>query len=657
MCGIAGIVDFAAARDPRANIRLASAMGDALRHRGPDAGGAWADPEAGVFLAHRRLAIVELSEAGAQPMSTPDGLCHLTYNGEAYNAQELRPELEAAGYSFRGHSDTEIVLYGCRHWGVAETAKRLIGLFAFAYWDGPSRTLSLVRDRLGKKPLYWFRTGDALAFASELRPLMLHPECPRTIDRASVAEYLRLLAVPAPHSIFEGVGKLEAGAVLTVDVAARTVRESRYWTLRAAAERGAADAFTGPAEEAVEETERLLLDATRLRLVSDVPLGAFLSGGIDSSTIVALMQEVGGGNTRTFSIGYGSGEYDEAVDAERVAAHLGTDHTSFIVEPADALGVIPKLPQIFDEPFADTSQIPTYLVSSLARSQVTVALTGDGGDEVFAGYNRHVAAGGLLRRLGRLPGPARAALAAGMTSLSPDAWGRLLGAVPARMRPRAVGEKLHKLAPLLRLDEREQYRRLVSHWEDPEAVVVGGRERASPIDDPSLDALLPDPVARMRYLDLATYLADDILTKVDRASMAVALETRAPLLDHRLVEWSFRVPTQIHLRNGEGKWLLRRILEKRVPRSLFERPKMGFGIPVGEWLRGPLKPWADALLDPSRLAATGLLRPEPIRALWQSHLSGRVNAQYQLWPVLMLVAWLEAYGERGALAPAPMMAA
>lgn len=657
MCGIAGIVDFASARDPRANLRLATAMGDALRHRGPDAGGAWADTEAGVYLAHRRLAIVELSEAGAQPMSTPDGLGHLSYNGEAYNAQDLRPELEAAGYRFRGHSDTEIVLYGCQHWGPAETAKRLIGLFAFAYWDARSRTLSLVRDRLGKKPLYWFRTRGALAFASELRPLMLHPECPRTIDRASVAEYLRLLAVPAPHSIFEGVGKLEAGAVLTVDVPRGKVAESRYWTLREAAEQGVANPFAGSPEEAVEETERLLLDATRMRLISDVPLGAFLSGGIDSSTIVALMQEVGGGNTRTFSIGYGSGEYDEAADAERVAAHLGTDHTSFILEPEDALAVIPKLPAIFDEPFADTSQIPTYLVSSLARSQVTVALTGDGGDEVFAGYNRHVAAGGLLRRLGRLPGPARAALAGAMTSLSPDAWSRLLSAVPAGVRPRAVGEKLHKLAPLLRLDEREQYRRLVSHWEDPESVVEGGRERRSPIDDASLDALLPDPVARMRYLDLATFLADDILTKVDRASMAVALETRAPLLDHRLVEWSFRVPTAIHLHNGEGKWLLRRILEKRVPRSLFERPKMGFGIPVGAWLRGPLKPWAEALLDPSRLAATGLLRPEPIRALWQSHLSGRVNAQYQLWPVLMLVAWLEAYGERGALAPAPMMAA
>ncbi|HEX2762673.1 MAG TPA: asparagine synthase (glutamine-hydrolyzing) [Allosphingosinicella sp.] len=657
MCGIAGIVDFAAARDPQANLRLARAMGDALTHRGPDAGGAWADAEGGVFLAHRRLAIVELSEAGAQPMATPDGQGHLSYNGEAYNAQDLRPGLEAAGYRFRGHSDTEVVLYGCQHWGPAETAKRLIGLFAFAYWDKRTRRLTLVRDRLGKKPLYWFRTAKALAFSSELRPLMLHPECPRTIDRASVAEYLRLLSVPAPHSIFEGVGKLEAGAVLTIDVPARRVAESRYWTLRGAAEAAAADPFAGSPEEAVEETERLLLDATRIRLVSDVPLGAFLSGGIDSSTIVALMQEVGGGNTRTFSIGYRSGDYDEAADAERVAAHLGTDHTSFVLEPADALAVIPKLPQIFDEPFADTSQIPTYLVSSLARSQVTVALTGDGGDEVFAGYNRHVAAGGLLRRLGRLPGPARAALSAAMTSLSPDAWSRLLRAVPAGVRPRAAGEKLHKLAPLLRLDEREQYRRLVSHWEEPEELVEGASERPSPIDDPSLDALLPDPVARMRYLDLATFLADDILTKVDRASMAVALETRAPLLDHRLVEWSFRVPTAIHLHGGEGKWLLRRILERRVPRALFERPKMGFGIPVGEWLRGPLRPWAENLLNPARLAATGLVRPEPIRSLWQSHRDGKVNAQYRLWPVLMLVAWLEAYGERGALAPAPMMAA
>ena len=400
----------------------------------------------------------------------------------------------------------------------------------------------------------------------------------------------------------------------------------------------------GSADEAVREVERLLLDATKVRLISDVPLGAFLSGGIDSSTIVALMQEAGSKPTRTFSIGYAHREYDESADAERIAAHLGTDHTTFRVEPDDALAVIPSLPAMFDEPFADTSQIPTYLVAKLARQHVTVALTGDGGDEVFAGYNRHVAANGMLKRLSALPAPVRSAIAGAMTSLSPDRWQSLLDVLPDRLRPRALGEKLHKLAPLMTLSEQEQYRRVVSHWNDPGELVVGHSERPSAIDaDPP--GVLSDAVERMRYLDLATYLPGDILTKVDRATMAASLEARAPLLDHRLVEWSFRVPTAVHIQNGQGKWLLRRILQKRVPPELFERPKSGFGIPLGEWLRGPLRDWAEDLLSESRLDAAGI-RPEPVRRLWQDHLSGTANGQYLLWPVLMLMAWLEEWGSR-----------
>jgi asparagine synthase (glutamine-hydrolysing) len=355
------------------------------------------------------------------------------------------------------------------------------------------------------------------------------------------------------------------------------------------------------------------------------------------------MQQAGSGRARTFSIGYRNREYDEALEAERIAAHLGTDHTSFTLEPQDALAVIPSLPAIFDEPFGDTSQIPTFIVSRLARQHVTVALTGDGGDEVFAGYNRHIAAGGLLRRIERLPRPLRTGMARAMRSLSPEAWQSLLRVVPASRRPRAVGEKLHKLAPLLDLDQQEQYRRVTSHWHDPASIVIGGSERPNAIDDETLGALFDDPVARMRYLDLASYLPGDILTKVDRASMAVSLETRAPLLDHRLVEFSFRLPSAIHLRGGEGKWLLRRVLERQVPRALFERPKTGFGVPVGEWLRGPLRDWAEELLSEKRLAATGLLRPGPIRVLWERHLSGAANAQYELWPVLMLIAWHGAY--------------
>ena len=654
MCGIAGLIDAKGRRAPDANRRLAQAMADAIRHRGPDGSGVWGDGEAGVWLSHRRLAIIDLTEAGAQPMATPDGRGHLTYNGEAYNAPDLRPDLEAAGYAFRGHSDTEVILYGCQYWGVAETARRLTGMFAFAYWDARDRKLWLVRDRLGKKPIYWMNRGGSFAFASELRPLLLHPEAPRGIDRSSVAEYLRTLYVAAPHSIIDGVHKLEPGGILTFEPASGRVTTERYWSLDREVARAQADPFCGTPEDAVSEAERLLDDSTRIRLMSDVPLGAFLSGGIDSSTIVALMQKHSAGATRTFSIGYRDSEYDEARHAEQIAAHLGTDHTTFYLEPDDALAVVPELPRIFDEPFADASQIPTYMVSRLARQHVTVALTGDGGDEVFAGYNRHAAAGGLLGRLGRLPGPVRAAMAGTMTSLSPNQWQSLLRIVPGRVRPRAVGEKLHKLAPLLRLKGRDQYRRLISQWPDPAAIARGGGERPGPIDDEGLDALLPDRVAEMRYLDLVTYLPGDILTKVDRASMAVSLETRAPLLDHRLVEFSFRLPSSIHLRGGQTKWVLRQILERHVPRSLYDRPKMGFGVPIDSWLRGPLRDWAEDLLGERRLRDQGLLRPEPVRDLWRQHLSGRVNAQYQIWGVLMLNAWIDAYSaELTGAAPAP----
>ena len=643
MCGIAGHVDFVGTRPAEANERLAQAMGDAIRHRGPDSGAILrAAPSA--WLSFRRLSIQDVSEAGNQPMSTADGQAHIVFNGEAYNAADLRPELETAGFRFRGHSDTEVVLYGCRHWGIEQTVSRLTGMFAFAYVDSVSNKLSLVVDRLGKKPIYWFQIDKAFGFASELKALTRHPDCPREIDRASVAEFLRLLYIPAPHSIYVGVQKLEPGHILTVqlDTGASTVEP--FWSLREAATRAKHDPFTGSAEEAVLEAERLLLDATKARLISDVPLGAFLSGGIDSSTIVALMQEAGAKPTRTFSIGYAHREYDESADAERIAAHLGTDHTTFRVEPEDALAVIPSLPAMFDEPFADTSQIPTYLVAKLARQHVTVALTGDGGDEVFAGYNRHVAANGLLKRLSALPAPIRSAMAGAMTSVSPDKWQSLLDVLPDRIRPRALGEKLHKLAPLMTLSEQDQYRRVVSHWNDSAELVVGYAARSSAIDaEPP--AVLSDAVERMRYLDLATYLPGDILTKVDRATMAASLEARAPLLDHRLVEWSFRVPTAVHIQNGQGKWLLRRILEKRVPRELFERPKAGFGIPLGEWLRGPLRDWAEDLLSESHLDASGI-RAEPVRRLWQDHLSGVANGQYLLWPVLMLMAWLEEWGSR-----------
>ena len=419
----------------------------------------------------------------------------------------------------------------------------------------------------------------------------------------------------------------------------RSTELSRYWSLEEAVERAKRDPFGGTPLEAVQEAEQLLLDATRIRLISDVPLGAFLSGGIDSSTIVSLMQEVGPKPVRTFSIGYAEQAYDESAEAARIAKHLGTNHTTFRVEPEDALNVIPSLATMFDEPFADTSQIPTYLVAKLAREHVTVALTGDGGDEIFAGYNRHLAANGLLRLLSGLPAPVRSMLSGAMTRLSPNKWQALFDLLPAGAKPRSAGEKLHKLAPLLNLSEQEQYRRIISHWDDPKSL-VGAEERSPNFD--GLDDLLDDPVERMRYRDIATYLPGDILTKVDRATMAASLEARAPLLDHRLVEWSFRVPTSVHIQKGQGKWILRQVLGKRVPAQLFERPKSGFGIPLGDWLKGPLRPWAEELLSEHRLATAGI-QPAPVRKLWREHLAGQGNGQYLLWPVLMLMAWLEEW--------------
>ncbi len=656
MCGIAGFIDLKGARTAQENERIARAMGDSIRHRGPDEGAVWGNPQVGVWLAHRRLSIVELSQAGSQPMATPDGRAHIVYNGEIYNAAELRPELEAAGYRFRGHSDTEVLLYGCHHWGVERTLSRLIGFFAFAYWDEAERSLTLVCDRLGKKPLYFCNGARSFLFGSELRPLMLHPDCPREVDRSSVAGYLRTHYIAAPDSILAGVEKVAPGEMVVFRPDRGELRRRPYWDLLEVAQRGIAAGWSGSAEEAVDAAESLISEATRVRLVSDVPLGAFLSGGIDSSTVVAMMRRHATGQVRTFSIGYTEAEYDEAPQARAVAEHLGTDHTELILEPADALAAIPSLPTMFDEPFGDMSQIPTYLVSRLARQHVKVALGGDGGDELFAGYNRHVAAGGLLGRLNAMPRGARLALSKALRLLPPDRWQALLSPLPDRTRPRAVGEKIHKLANLLAAHEQQQYRSLISQWADPASVVIDGPERPGLIDDQALRERFPDLVAYMRLLDIATWLPGDVLTKVDRASMAVSLEARAPLLDHRLVEFSFRIPSSLHLREGQGKWLLRKVLERSVPRHLWDRPKTGFGVPMDRWLRGPLREWAEALLSPESLRATGLLRPEPVQQLWQRHLAGRANAQYQLWPVLMLLAWLEQW--RGQTATArPLCAA
>ena len=637
MCGIAGLLSVSA-RGSNSVDRLAQAMGDAVAHRGPDDYGIWSDPEAGVAMTQRRLSIVDLSPAGHQPMISADGRYIIVYNGEIYNFLELRPELEARGVVFRGHSDTEVMLEAFAAFGIAATVKRLIGMFAIAVWDKRERTLTLIRDRLGIKPLYWGQFGGLFVYGSELKALRACPGWEPRIDRRAVASYLRHDYIPVPHTIYEGVHHLPPGSILTLPWGGEPSIE-RYWDARDVVCNGIRNPIAGSDAELTDRLEALLTDAVKRRMIADVPLGAFLSGGVDSSTVVALMQKVNAGPVKTFSIGFDNDDYNEAPYAAAVARHLKTDHTELTVTSQQALDVIPKLAEMFDEPFADSSQIPTYLVSALTRQHVTVALSGDGGDELFAGYTRYQLAERMWRGLSMLPLPARRGLAASIRTVSPDRWTRMLAGLPARLRPGAVGDKLHKFADVLEQpDSQSVYRRLVTHWE-PGSVMPGANEYDTVLSDPTVSSDIPNFLDRMQFLDLVTYLPNDILTKVDRASMAVALEARVPLIDHRVVEFAWQLPRSAKFRDGTGKWLLRQVLYRHVPKELIERPKMGFGIPLGDWLRGPLRDWAEDLLDERRLVEAGLLDPARVRAVWQEHLSGRRNWQYLIWNILMLEAW------------------
>jgi asparagine synthase (glutamine-hydrolysing) len=640
LCGLAGLwgTDLRVEELHRAAERMA----EVLRHRGPDDSAVWIDEEASVALSHRRLSIIDLSKAGRQPMASRSGRSVIVYNGEVYNFRDLRSELRARGVAFRGGSDTEVVLEACEHWGVEATCKRLVGMFAFAIWDVERRELKLVRDRLGIKPLYWGRIGSGIAFASELRSLRRHPAWDAPVDRNALALYLRRNCIPAPYTIFQGIHKLEPGCVLTA-TDGQPRRIERFWSLEAVVEGARRERLDDISdEEGLVLVDNALRRAVRDRMVADVPLGAFLSGGIDSSSVVALMQAQSDRPVRTFSLGFPDPDHDEAPSARRVAAHLRTDHTEFYVTAAEALAVIPNMPRVFDEPFGDSSQVPTYLVSRLAREQVTVAMSGDGGDEVFAGYNRHRIARVALGRLFDLPLPARRALRSALLALPTDTWSRLVERGPHRFRGRRVADNIHKLAGVLDAGGwGELHQLLASHWQDPSRIVLGGYEPSSPFTDPYVGVLLTDPMERMVFLDTITYLPDDILTKVDRASMSVSLEVRVPLLDHRLLELVWRLPTRFRIRDGETKWALRQLLYQHVPKPLLDRPKHGFGIPIGPWLRGPLRDWAEELLAPSRLRGEGYLDPEPIRALWDDHLAGRGAWQFHLWDVLMFQAWLE----------------
>ena len=638
MCGIAGFVDLKR-RSGSDELRVRAArMVGSLLHRGPDDQGAWTDAEAGVALGHTRLAIIDLSPAGAQPMVSSCGRFVLSYNGEVYNAPELRAELLAAGRQFRGHSDTEVMVEGFAVWGVRQTVERLIGMFAFAVWDRATHTLTLGRDRLGIKPLYWGRSDDRLVFASELKALMALPGWQGEIDRDALAAFLSYGYVPTPMSIYRGIGKLPPGTLVEAGEEGE-IKQVAYWSLAEVAERGQASPLDVPDTVAQEMLESLLGDSVRRRMVADVPLGMFLSGGIDSSTVAALMQANSTQPIRTFSIGFLERAYDEAADARKVAAHFGTEHAELYVTPAEAQAVIPKLPHIYDEPFADSSQIPTYLVSEMTRRHVTVALSGDGGDEIFAGFNRYGRGLALAKIMRRLPRRLQQAMARTMTAVAPGTWDSIALAVPRQMRPRLAGEKIHKLADVLLEDPIGFHRRLVTQWSGASSLVAGAAEPGESLYASAPRERFSSDVAWMQYLDTLTYLPDDVLTKVDRASMAVALEVRVPLLDHRVVELSWRLPQRFKLRNGMGKWLLRQVAYKYVPKDLLERPKMGFGMPIDEWLRGPLKDWARNLLNPAELKRAGFIDPVPITAKWAEHQSGARNWQHFLWNVLMFEAW------------------
>lgn len=607
--------------------------------RGPDSDGVWSDASAGIALGQRRLAIIDLSPMGHQPMTSSCGRFTITYNGETYNAAELREELKKHGKAFRGHSDTEVIIEGFAVWGVRGTVERLIGMFAFSVWDAKEKRLTLARDRLGIKPLYWSFQNGNLLFGSELKALVAFPGFDRSINRDAIASFLRYNYIPAPQTIYKTTQKLEPGCLLHM-VAGSDPYSERYWSLADAVTAGRTNQLEFTDTEAVDELEKLLGDAVARRMISDVPFGAFLSGGIDSSTVVALMQKHSATPVKTFSIGFNIPGYNEAHHAAEVAQHLGTDHTECYLDPSEARDIIPKLATVYDEPFSDSSQIPTYLVSQMTSDTVTVALSGDGGDEIFAGYNRYVHGKSFAKYMDRLPRTLRSMAGAAAKIPGPNTWDNLFRLMPNLRRIQRAGEKIHKAADIIAQDD--YYQAVTSHWSSPEDLVSDGKELRHPVWQEAAETV-PDLIARMQYLDTMTYLPDDILTKVDRASMAVSLEVRVPILDHRVVEFAWRLPERFKIRQGESKWLLRQLLYRHVPRELIERPKTGFGVPIDHWLRGPLRDWAGDLLAPESLDKFGLIDPAPVQKKWKEHLSGKRNWQYLLWDVLMLQQWCEEW--------------
>jgi asparagine synthase (glutamine-hydrolysing) len=682
MCGITGFWEVPIRSKGELND-VVRRMASAIAHRGPDNTGVWSDPKAGIVLGHQRLSIIDLSSAGHQPMISSSGRFVIVFNGEIYNHLELRTELDSSSNSsshlglvgaklkWRGHSDTETLLAGFERWGVAATLVKTVGMFSIVLWDVKKRTLHLARDRFGEKPLYYgwtaSRSGNAFVFGSELKAMRAFPDFVNPVCRGALAQYMRFMYVPAPRSIYQGIYKLEPGCLISIEGTAPMVAPSqplrppavyenltlkRWWTLANVVQLGARNPITNQID-AINALEQHLSRAVKLQSLADVPLGAFLSGGIDSSAIVALMQQQASSPVKTFTVGFEESGFDESPYARSVAKHLGTDHTELFVKATEAQDVIAKLPSIYDEPFADSSQIPTYLVCHTARKQVKVALSGDAGDELFGGYNRYFWGPRIWNKLAWLPFPLRQTLGAAISAVPVAGWDALTlplnALVPKGQGILNAGDKAHKLAARLSgvRDLDELYKSLVSEWQDPAHVVRG--ENGSSVLEPSsllcdalpkagLTSAINSPL-RMMYRDSMTYLPDDILCKVDRAAMASSLETRVPFLDHRVVELAWKLPLGMKITNGEGKWLLRQVLYRHVPRELIERPKAGFGIPIGQWLRGSLRPWAENLLDQNRLNVESYFNPEPIRKKWVEHLSGRRDHTASLWAVLMFQAW------------------
>jgi len=642
MCGIAGFMTIGPKAAPTAEVL--DRMTDALAHRGPDSRGTWHDQEHGVGLGHRRLAIRDLSPSGSQPMASSCGRLVIIYNGEVYSHEEIARDLERAGRQLRGTSDTETILEACAVWGVEAVVPRLIGMFAFALYDKETRELTLVRDRLGIKPVYWGVVDGLLMFGSELKALRAVPGWAPKLDRNALSAFMRYNYIPTPWTIYQSISKLEPGTMLRVSKG-RMPELTRYWDLRVIVQRSLRSLSTASDEEVVDELDALLSDAVRRRMVADVPIGALLSGGIDSSLVTALMAENSPRRINTFSIGSVDKAFDEAPFAREIARHIGTDHTELYVEPDHALRLVEKLPHWYDEPFADSSQLPTLLVCELTRRHVTVVLSGDGGDELFAGYQRYTSGLEMWEKANVAPLRLRRMLARAMLSQPErrlDMAGRLL---PAKLRRNQFGARVHQFAKAILLEDPDElYRRMLSHWQEPDELILGAREVKGILWDKSVASTVPDFLDRMQFLDTLTYLPDDILTKVDRASMSVALEARVPLLDHRVVEKCWSLPRRMKLREGLTKWALRQVLYRRVPPALIERPKMGFGVPFADWVRGPLRDWAEHLLNSERLAKQGLFEPGPIRQRWTAHLEG-TNWGYPLWNVLMAQAWIDANPE------------